>query len=117
MSDVLPARNLGIINSLTDGYVNMTLKYQLIMLELPLLYQRVFNYRYNDIKVFVPHRSFSPYDQQATLHFRSALWALLLPVTIQQSVSDIFRSYVMQVKTGSPFYMFDKDRFYVLDSD
>ncbi|CAF0920099.1 unnamed protein product [Adineta ricciae] len=50
----------------------------------------------NHVKLIAPRRTFSPYDQQATLHLQSALWALLLPVTIDQKRSHLFRSYVMQ---------------------
>ncbi|CAF4809629.1 unnamed protein product, partial [Rotaria sp. Silwood1] len=33
---------------------------------------------------------------QATLHLRPALWTLLLPVTVDRRVSDIWRSCIMQ---------------------
>jgi hypothetical protein len=117
MSDVLPLKNLGVINSLNEGYVEVKFEYELIRPELPLRLRIVYDDDYKDMKVLVPHRAFSPYDQRATLHFQSVLWALLLPVTIQQSVSDIFRSYVMQVKTSFPFHTFDKSPFYILNRD
>lgn len=39
---------------------------------------------------------FAPYNGQATLHLYSALWSLLLPVTIHGRVSDIWRGYAAQ---------------------
>jgi hypothetical protein len=42
------------------------------------------------------HTVFAPYNAQSTLHSRSALWALLLPLTPHPRVSDIWRSYIAQ---------------------
>lgn len=36
------------------------------------------------------------YNAQATLHFYSALWSLMLPVTVHGRVSDIWRGYAAQ---------------------
>ncbi len=41
-------------------------------------------------------RVYTPYNAQATLHLYSALWTLLLPVTVHGRVSDIWRSYFAQ---------------------
>lgn len=41
----------------------------------------------------LPAGLFAPYNAQATLHMHSALWTLLLPVTVHGRVSDIWRSY------------------------
>jgi hypothetical protein len=90
---------------------------ELVRPVLPLHFYTAYTFGYKNIKLFVPHRSLSPYGQQGTIHFRSALWALLLPVTIEQKVSDIFRSYVMQVSLISIRIDFDKSPFYVFDSD
>ena len=38
----------------------------------------------------------TPYNAQATMIFGSALWSLLLPMTVHSRVSDIWRSYVAQ---------------------
>ena len=37
-----------------------------------------------------------PYNAQATLHYRDALWTLLLPISVHGRVADILRSYAMQ---------------------
>eukprot|EP00931_Biecheleriopsis_adriatica_P039471 TRINITY_DN22574_c0_g1_i1.p1 TRINITY_DN22574_c0_g1~~TRINITY_DN22574_c0_g1_i1.p1 ORF type:complete len:618 (-),score=55.99 TRINITY_DN22574_c0_g1_i1:35-1723(-) len=39
---------------------------------------------------------FSPANAQASLHYRDAFWALLLPVTVGGQVADIWRSYLAQ---------------------
>ncbi|CAM9930492.1 unnamed protein product, partial [Sphacelaria rigidula] len=44
----------------------------------------------------VPSSAFTPYNAQATLHFSVAFWGLLLPVTVDERVSDIWRSYFTQ---------------------
>ena len=44
----------------------------------------------------VPDRAFSPYNAQAPLHGYSALWSLLLPVTVHGRVSNIWRGYIYQ---------------------
>jgi hypothetical protein len=41
-------------------------------------------------------RVYTPYNAQTTLHLYSALWTLLLPVTVHGRVSDIWRSYFAQ---------------------
>ncbi len=115
-TEVLSAKSLGIINSLTQGYINVNSVYHLIKLEMPLKFRVDYYNSFKNVKIFVPHRSLSPYDQQASLHFRQALWALLLPVTIYQPISDIFRSYVMQVKINFHFNLFDKGLF-IFDRD
>ena len=42
------------------------------------------------------HTVYAPYNAQSTLHTRSALWTLLLPLELHQHVSDIWRSYIAQ---------------------
>merc|ERR1719449_503298 len=37
---------------------------------------------------------FAPYNAQATVHLYDAFWALLLPVTVNGRVSDIWRAYL-----------------------
>ncbi|CAM9705879.1 unnamed protein product [Ectocarpus sp. 4 AP-2014] len=44
----------------------------------------------------VPAWTFSPYNAKATLHFPVAFWGMLLPVTVHERVSDIWRSYFTQ---------------------
>eukprot|EP00979_Chaetoceros_neogracilis_P003461 scaffold597_cov173-Chaetoceros_neogracile.AAC.1 len=46
--------------------------------------------------VLVPMHSYAPYNAQATVHMKKALWATLLPATVPGRVSDIWRSYFAQ---------------------
>ena len=41
----------------------------------------------------VPPTTSVPYNAQATIHHRPALFALLLPITVKSRVSDIWRAY------------------------
>ena len=44
----------------------------------------------------VPKGVLTPYNARSTLHFETSFWALLLPVTVHDRVSDIWRSYFAQ---------------------
>jgi len=46
--------------------------------------------------VAVPWGALAPYNAQATLLLRPALWSALLPVTVHGRVSDIWRGYFAQ---------------------
>ena len=46
--------------------------------------------------VAAPHSLFAPYNSLATVHLYESFWSLLLPQTVDQSVSDIWRSYISQ---------------------
>ncbi|CAF1134273.1 unnamed protein product [Adineta steineri] len=91
-----PTKNIGIIHSLTECQVDVDSVYKSVVPGFPLRFQKISNDRNKDVKLIAPRRTFSPYNKQSTLHLRPSLWALLLPVTVSQQVSDIYRSYVMQ---------------------
>ena len=42
------------------------------------------------------HHVFAPYNAQSTVHSAKAHWALLLPLTVPERVSDIWRGYFAQ---------------------
>lgn len=44
----------------------------------------------------IPKGTFVPFNAQATLVLKPALWSLLLPVSVHGRVSDIWRSYFVQ---------------------
>lgn len=46
--------------------------------------------------LMIPTGVLTPYNAQATIHFKSSFWALLLPITVHGRVSDIWRSYFAQ---------------------
>jgi len=49
-----------------------------------------------DTSYALPKGTLSPYNAQATLVTKPALWSLLLPVTVHGRISDIWRSYIAQ---------------------
>ena len=46
--------------------------------------------------IAVPNALFAPYNSLATVHLYESFWSLLLPQTVDQRVSDIWRSYIAQ---------------------
>ena len=46
--------------------------------------------------IVIPPGTFTPFNAQATLVLKPALWSLLLPVSVHGRVSDIWRSYFIQ---------------------
>lgn len=46
--------------------------------------------------LLVPQGSFTPYNAQCVVHSQRAFWGMLLPVTVNGRVSDIWRSYITQ---------------------
>lgn len=52
-------------------------------------------------KIVVPRAVFAPYDAQSTVHLYEAFWSLLLPNSVQKSMTDVARAYVTQ----SLFYL------------
>jgi len=91
-----PTKDLAVIHSLIDGYTQF---YSVYRSNLPLRFNKVYNDSINDAKLIASHHTCALYEQQITVHLRSTLWTLFLPVTVQQQVSDSFRSYAMQVRT------------------
>jgi hypothetical protein len=55
-----------------------------------------FDFPSKGFNLAVPKGAYAPYNAQATLHLYSALWSLMLPVTIHGRVSDIWRGYAAQ---------------------
>ena len=55
-----------------------------------------FNRPKEDKHLMIPKGCLTPYNAQATLHFRAGFFALFLPVTVAGRVSDIWRSYIAQ---------------------
>ena len=45
--------------------------------------------------LFAPHGSYAPWNAQATIFSRQALWGLLLPTSVHGRVSDIWRSFIV----------------------
>ena len=82
---------IGVIQFLADGNPDIDAFHRLSK-ALPMTFQGD-----NDAHpVLVPKHSYSPYNAQATIHTKNALWATLLPATVPGRVSDIWRSYFAQ---------------------
>lgn len=47
-------------------------------------------------RIDIPENVFVPYNAQATIHLHDGMWALLLPISVEGRVSDIWRSYFAQ---------------------
>lgn len=90
-------KNIGVVQSVFREYPDIDTNSRSLAGHSPLKLRNLAEDAEIDVKLIIPRRSFSPYNDQATLHLYSALWALLLPVTIGYQLADIWRSYIMQV--------------------
>ena len=99
----LPSRKIGIVQSLANTDPDVDAIYRLLM-PIPFNFTSKIPHIHtqgalssHDLKLLkVPDRAYAPYNAQATLHSYSALWSLLLPVTVHGRVSDIWRGYIYQ---------------------
>lgn len=82
---------IGVIQSLANDDPDVDAIYRLTQ-PLPLTFSEAVDGQL----LALPSGTFCPYNAQATLHLKSALWSLLLPVTVHGRVSDIWRGYFMQ---------------------
>jgi hypothetical protein len=48
------------------------------------------------LPLLMPSHVYAPFNSLATLHSYSALWSILLPTTVHDKISDIWRGYVAQ---------------------
>ena len=83
-------QSIAVLQSLSDRQPDADELYQVLM-SLPFY----FNKRPMKM-VMVPKQSLTPYNKQATLHFEASFFALILPVTMNEDLSDIWRSYIGQ---------------------
>ena len=81
----------GVLQSLADYQPDVDALYRITM-PIPFWFERSKETK----PLMVPSGVLTPYNAQATLHFKSAFFALLLPVTVHGRVSDIWRSYFAQ---------------------
>ncbi len=83
-------KEIGVIQFLADGNPDIDAMHR-ISKPLPM------NFPLDNAKsVLVPTHSYAPYNAQATIHTKNALWATLLPGSVPGRVSDIWRSYFAQ---------------------
>jgi hypothetical protein len=86
-------QRIAVLQSLADHDPDVDAIYRLTPLPLPLYFTEHLN---EPPLAPAPRFSMTPYNAQATLHFQSAFFGLLLPVTVHGRVSDIWRSYFTQ---------------------
>ncbi len=82
---------IGVIQFLADGNPDIDAFHRLSK-PLPITFQSDDDAH----PLLVPKHSYSPFNAQATIHTKSAFWAMLLPVSVPGRVSDIWRSYFAQ---------------------
>ena len=83
--------SIGVLQSLADYQPDLDAIYRITMPN-PFFFKRTNETR----PLLVPRRVLTPYNAQATLHFKKSFWGLLLPITVHGRVSDIWRSYFAQ---------------------
>ena len=87
----LKARSIAVLQSLAEYEPDVDAIYRLTM-PIPFF----FNRPKEDKHLMVPKGTLTPYNAQATLHFRAGFFGLFLPITVAGRVSDIWRSYIAQ---------------------
>ena len=87
----IDSKAIAVLQSLADLQPDVDAIYRLIM-PIPFNFKRSTETK----PVIVPEGVMTPYNAQATLHFKPGFWALLLPITVHGRVSDIWRSYFAQ---------------------
>ena len=85
------SKSFGVLQSLADYQPDVDAMYRLTM-PIPFWFERSKETK----PLMLPKGVVTPYNAQATLHFKPAFFALLLPVTVNGRVSDIWRSYIAQ---------------------
>ena len=83
--------SIGVLQSLADHQPDLDAIYRITMPN-PFFFKRSSETK----PLLVPKQVLTPYNAQATLHFKKSFWALLLPCTVHGRVSDIWRSYFSQ---------------------
>lgn len=83
-------RDIGVIQFLADGNPDIDAMHRLSK-ALPMSFPLE-----GAPSVLVPTHAYAPYNAQATIHTRKAMFAMLLPGTVPGRVSDIWRGYFAQ---------------------
>ena len=84
------SREVGVIQYLADGNPDIDAIHRLSK-PLPMTFPLD-----GELPVLVPTHAYSPYNAQATIHTRNAMFAMFLPSTVPGRVSDIWRGYFAQ---------------------
>ena len=89
-SATVSRESIAVLQSLSDWQPDADALYQAIM-PFPFYFKRR-----EMTTVLVPPYTLTPYNMQATLHFKAGFWALFLPTSLDSELSDIWRSYIGQ---------------------
>ena len=89
-SATVSRESIAVLQSLSDRQPDADALYQAIM-PFPFYFKRR-----EMTTVLVPPYTLTPYNMQATLHFKAGFWALFLPTSLDSELSDIWRSYIGQ---------------------
>ena len=87
----LKASSIAVLQSLAEYEPDVDAIYRLTM-PIPFF----FNRPKEDKHLMVPKGTLTPYNAQATLHFRAGFFGLFLPITVSGRVTDIWRSFIAQ---------------------
>ena len=90
-SVTIKARSIGVLQSLAEYQPDVDAIYRLTM-PIPFFFNRPKENKH----LMIPKGSLTPYNAQATLHFRAGFFGLFLPITVAGRVSDIWRSFITQ---------------------
>lgn len=95
------ATRIGVLQSMVDGDPDVDAMYRLTRRELRFNFSDVLKSTLNR-KAAAPvvalrRGTLMPFNAQATIHARDALWLALLPHSVHGRVADIWRSYISQV--------------------
>ncbi len=87
----LKGSSIGVLQSLADLQPDVDAIYRLTN-TIPFSFNRLKETK----PLIVPHGTLTPFNAQATLHFKRAFWGMFLPVSVNARVSDIWRSYIVE---------------------
>lgn len=87
----IQASSLGVLQSLADFDPDVDAILQ-VTKPTPFFFDRVSENKH----LLMPLGSLTPYNAEATLHFRHSFFSMYLPLSVTRRVSDIWRSYVSQ---------------------
>ena len=88
-STKLYSNKIAVLQSLADYQPDVDAIFRITM-PIPMWFDRKQETR----PLIVPDGVFTPYNAQATLHFKAGFWGLYLPISVTGRVSDIWRSYI-----------------------
>ena len=87
----LKPSSIGVLQSLTDYQPDVDAIFRLTM-PIPFFFNRPKENKH----LMIPKGCLTPYNAQATLHFKAGFFGLFLPITVSGRVTDIWRSFIAQ---------------------